>query len=214
MDMTNDKSGYVYVFSNEAMPGILKIGFTKTSDINQRLSQLYTTSVPVPFKCEYACKVANCSEVETALHKAFNDKRINQDREFFMLDASQPIAILQLLEKQQNIHDITEQVQSKNETEIQEVDREANKKLNARRPNLNFIEMGIPLNSVIDFANKDIKAQARVISEKTVRYEDQDYSLSALTQKLLDIDYPIGPTPYWSYNGKTLLDYYNETYLY
>lgn len=214
MDMTNDKSGYVYVFSNEAMPGILKIGFTKTSDINQRLSQLYTTSVPVPFKCEYACKVTNCSEVETALHKAFNDKRINQEREFFMLDASQPIAILQLLEKQQNIQDITEQVQSKNETEIQEVDREANKKLNARRPNLNFIEMGIPLNSVIDFANKDIKAQARVISEKTVRYENQDYSLSALTQKLLDIDYPIGPTPLWSYNGKTLRDYYNETYLY
>ena len=158
--------------------------------------------------------MTNCSEVETALHKAFNDKRINQDREFFMLDASQPIAILQLLEKQQNIQDMTEQVQSKNETEIQEVDREANKKLNARRPNLNFIEMGIPLNSVIDFANKDIKAQARVISEKTVRYENQDYSLSALTQKLLDIDYPIGHTPYWSYNGKTLLAYYNETYLY
>ena len=186
----------------------------QTSDINQRLSQLYTNSVPVTFKCEYACKVTNCSEVETALHKAFNDKRINQDREFFMLDASQPIAILQLLEKQQNIQDMTEQVQSKNETEIQEVDREANKKLNARRPNLNFIEMGIPLNSVIDFANKDIKAQARVISEKTVRYENQDYSLSALTQKLLDIDYPIGHTPYWSYNGKTLLAYYNETYLY
>ena len=151
---------------------------------------------------------------ENDIDKFLNDKRINQDREFFMLDASQPIAILQLLKKQQNIHDITEQVQSKNETEIQEVDREANKKLNARRPNLNFIEMGIPLNSMIEFANKDIKAQARVISEKTVRYENQDYSLSALTQKLLDIDYPIGPIPYWSYNGKTLLDYYKETYLY
>ena len=215
MDMTNDKSGYVYVFSNEAMPGILKIGFTKTSDINQRLSQLYTTSVPVPFKCEYACKVANCSEVETALHKAFNDKRINQDREFFMLDASQPIAILKLLEKEQAFEDITARVQAENEKETDAMSKAANEKLRQRRPHLNFVKMGIPIGSELIFASgDDRKITAQVVGEKKVCYENETYSLTALTQKLLGTENAVYPTSLWIYNNKALDAYYNETYFY
>ena len=47
--------GIVYVLSNPAMPDIVKIG--KTRDINQRLSSLYSTGVPLPFKCVYAKEV-------------------------------------------------------------------------------------------------------------------------------------------------------------
>ena len=39
----------VYVLTNPAMPGLVKIGRTDQDDANTRIAQLYTTGVPVPF---------------------------------------------------------------------------------------------------------------------------------------------------------------------
>lgn len=44
----------VYVLTNSAMPGLVKIGYTSQDDANSRIAQLYTTGVPVPFTIEYA----------------------------------------------------------------------------------------------------------------------------------------------------------------
>ena len=52
--------GIIYVFVNEAMPGYVKIG--KTTNLEQRLKQLYSTPVPLPFECIYAAKVADMQE--------------------------------------------------------------------------------------------------------------------------------------------------------
>jgi hypothetical protein len=49
----------VYVLTNEAMPGLVKIGMTDDTNPDTRVSQLYSTGVPLPF------------EVEQALHSAF-----------------------------------------------------------------------------------------------------------------------------------------------
>lgn len=57
------EEGIVYVLSNEAMPGLVKIGRTNRDDLEVRLRELYTTGVPLPFKCEYACKVADYKSV-------------------------------------------------------------------------------------------------------------------------------------------------------
>ena len=46
----NSDMGIVYVLTNPAMPGIVKIGKTHAS-LGSRLSQLYSTGVPVPFEC-------------------------------------------------------------------------------------------------------------------------------------------------------------------
>lgn len=61
----------VYVLSNAAMPGLIKIGMTQNDHTQTRINQLYTTGVPVPFKCEYACVVEDCRIVERALHTPF-----------------------------------------------------------------------------------------------------------------------------------------------
>ena len=49
--------GIVYVLSNRAMPGLVKIGMTTRPELDTRLKELYTTGVPVPFDVEYACEV-------------------------------------------------------------------------------------------------------------------------------------------------------------
>jgi hypothetical protein len=70
--------GIVYVLTNSAMPGLVKIGMTTRDNIDERLRELFNTSVPIPFKCVYACKVAirDCNNVEKALHIAFHPYRI------------------------------------------------------------------------------------------------------------------------------------------
>jgi len=83
-----------------------------------------------------------------------------------------------------------------------------------RRPSLNFIEMGIPIGARLVFSNNDIISEVFVSSEKKVKEPNcnEEKSLSQITKELLKIDYNIHPTRYWSYEGKSLHDYYNETY--
>ena len=64
--------GIVYLLTNPVMPGLVKIGMTTQKEIDQRMKELYTTGVPVPFECKFACKVkkSDCLKIEKALHKA------------------------------------------------------------------------------------------------------------------------------------------------
>ena len=73
----------VYVLSNEAMPNLVKIGIA--SDINERMKQLYSTGVPLPFTCEYAGLVENASQVEKPFI-AFSHNRLHDRREFFEIE--------------------------------------------------------------------------------------------------------------------------------
>ena len=49
--------GIVYLLTNPVMPGLVKIGMTTQEDIDKRMKELYTTGGPVPFECQFACKV-------------------------------------------------------------------------------------------------------------------------------------------------------------
>ena len=74
--------GYVYILENKAMPDICKIGITEREDLKQRLKELFSTGVPLPFDCVYAAKVKDYKEVEKALHNAFKKDRVHEAREF------------------------------------------------------------------------------------------------------------------------------------
>lgn len=82
-------SGIVYLLTNPAMPGLVKIGKTTRDDPQLRMGDLYTTGVPLPFDCELAMEVEDETQVETAFHQAFEPNRINPKREFFKIDVVQ-----------------------------------------------------------------------------------------------------------------------------
>ena len=195
----------VYVLTNPAMPGFVKIGKTLIEDVNQRLGQLYTTGVPFPFELAFACKVPNADEVERALHRAFAPNRANPRREFFNIEPDQAIAILKLL----HVEDATAEIESM-PTAIPAEEVEAGKQYKARRPNLNFKEMGISVGSVLHFTESD--ATVTVSSERKVRLGDGELSLTAATRELLGLDYSVAPGPYWTYDGKSLRVIYEQTY--
>lgn len=50
------EEGIVYVLKNPAMPGLVKIGITTRAEVHIRMTELYTTGVPLPFECSFAAK--------------------------------------------------------------------------------------------------------------------------------------------------------------
>lgn len=195
----------VYVLTNPAMPGFVKIGKTLLEDVGQRLAQLYTTGVPFPFELAFACKVPNADEVEKALHRAFAPNRANPKREFFNIEADQAIAILKLL----HVEDATAEIAAM-PTVIAQDEVEAATTYKKRRPPLNFTEMGIAKGSVLHMVGRD--ATVTVCADRKVLFGDEETSLTAVTMKLMGLDYAIQPTPHWTFEGRSLTEIYNETY--
>lgn len=91
--------GWLYCLSNPAMPGLLKIGKT-SSNPSKRAYQLYTTSVPQPFKIEIAKRVNNFEAKERLIHNLLEklDKRVNSNREFFSVDLATIKNIFELID--------------------------------------------------------------------------------------------------------------------
>lgn len=64
------------------MNGLVKIGYTNIS-IHERLSQLNSTGVPIPFELGASFLVTNAKQCEYEIHKELKQYRIANDREFF-----------------------------------------------------------------------------------------------------------------------------------
>jgi len=195
----------VYVLTNPAMPGLVKIGYTHNEDANARIAQLYTSGVPVPFNIEFACRVENAEEVERALHFAFAPNRVNPKREFFEIDPQQVIAILRLLHTEDATTEVVQQPSNLDEQSIA-----AGEQLNARRPNLNFEEMGIPIGSVLQSVDSDM--MVTVVAAKKVRLGEDEMSLTRATRQVLGLEYSVAPSPHWTYLGRPLQEIYDKTY--
>jgi hypothetical protein len=205
--MADKQIQIVYVLTNPAMTGLVKIGKTTQQEVEERMKQLYSTGVPVPFDCAFACKVKDAAEVEKALHLAFGMTRVNPNREFFRLEPERVIAVLKLLK----VDDITEQFEQALESDIPPADKQAAEELKkSRRPPMNFHELGIPDGSVL--VSKDGACECVVVGEKKVKFNDAVSSLTAATRKMLGLaeDYPLQPSPYWTFNGKTVKEIYEN----
>lgn len=77
--------GYVYILSNPAMPGLVKIGRTMRS-VEQRANELWQTGVPAPFVVEHEFHAPDCEELELITHNFFSEARLSPSREFFAVE--------------------------------------------------------------------------------------------------------------------------------
>lgn len=202
--------GIVYLLTNPVMPGLVKIGMTAQEDIDKRMKELYTTGVPVPFECKFACKVkiSDCLKIEKALHKAFDPQRINQNREFFRINVEQAQAILELFHHEDITEDVSEEIQN----DLTDADKAASSKAQAKRPPLNFYEMGLQKGDIL-FWKDDPSISVTVISDRKILYDGEEISISALSAKLkgYNVRY-IAPGAHWLFDDKLLSDIYDETY--
>ncbi len=84
----NRKAGYVYIISNIGAFGenVYKIGMTRRLDPQERVDELSDASVPFNFDVHAMIFTEDAPKLETALHNAFEKKKLNKintRREFF-----------------------------------------------------------------------------------------------------------------------------------
>lgn len=201
--------GIVYVLTNEAMPGLVKIGYTTTA-IEVRLQNLYSTSVPFPFRCEFACHTEKAKALEEALHAAFAPDRVNPRREFFKLSLDRILPLLKCWDHPQT--DVTQEVQKELETDVSEQEEAAERQYRKNRARFDFFTMGIAKGEEIHFDEGDTHATAIIHDAHYVNYQGEIILMTPLTRRLKGIPYNVNPLPYWTYRDKRLQEIYNEVY--
>jgi len=97
--IANIRAGYVYVISNLGAfgPDVVKIGMTRRLDPMDRVRELGDASVPFPFDVHMIHFSNDAVGVESQLHQAFSEARINPvnlRREFFRATPRQVREIL------------------------------------------------------------------------------------------------------------------------
>ena len=101
-------SGCVYIITNRAFKKYyIKIGCTSKS-AEERIKELYDTSVPEPFDIFATLVTPQYLLAENMMHKVFSDNRISESREFFYLLPSEALdqltAIAKVLHGEINIY--------------------------------------------------------------------------------------------------------------
>lgn len=188
---------FVYVLTNEAMPGLIKVGQT-SADVSDRMVGLDSTGVPLPFECYYAVRVRDANAVEKALHVALGDHRVRNSREFFRCDPIRAKAVLELVA-------LEEVTPSELKTENPD-DAAAIEETRKMRPTFRFSLADIPIGAKLTFA-RDSSIEARVVSDKEIEFEGETTSLSAAALIVIRrMGYKWGSVPgpqWWVYEGQT-----------
>jgi len=107
------KVGYVYIISNIGVFGenIYKIGLTRRLDPFERINELSDAALPFRFDVHAMIYSDNAPELESKLHKHFNDRRINKvnyRKEFFEAKLNEIEDIVSELGHQALFHPIPE----------------------------------------------------------------------------------------------------------
>lgn len=195
-------SGIVYILTNEAMPGYVKIGLTRQNDVAERVRQLDNTSVPVPFECYFAASVPDCGKLERTLHFVFGENRARRRREFFKIDPDLAKAIIELVaDREIPVTDAEQDIDAGERAEIDSI--------RTRREVRTFDSMGIPLGSILTFV-KDDTVTCTVVSNRKVLFRGEETSPSyAALIAIRDMGYnwpAISGMSYWAYNGVRIGD--------
>lgn len=83
--------GWVYVFSNKAMPGLVKVGFS-TKDPDLRAAELNHTGSPHPYVVEYEMLIEEPYQIEQQTHRLLSSKR--EAKEWFRCSAEEAVVAI------------------------------------------------------------------------------------------------------------------------
>ncbi|KHS41593.1 GIY-YIG nuclease family protein [Novosphingobium subterraneum] len=192
--------GFVYILTNEAMPGFVKIGLTQQDDVADRVKQLDTTSVPMPFEVHFAARVPDCRKLERTLHFVFGENRTRKNREFFKINPDLAKAIIELVA-------IAPVEYSDEEQDIDAKERAEIEQTRTRREVRTFKSLNVPVGAQLTFT-KDDAITCTVVSDRKVLFEGQIMSATAAALAVvrqMGYDWKtVNGMEYWAYKGVKL----------
>jgi hypothetical protein len=182
----------VYVLTNEAMPGLVKIGRTDAESVKERISSLNRSSaIPRPFICHFAAEVEDGPHVEKSLHRLFSKHRINKDREFFEIAPEIVVLAIEIDNRSKEVTPGKDEQKSDEQFEGVKI----------RRTRINLDALGIKVGTELTFS-RDENIKAIVANDDMVDYGGEIMSLSLAAKKLLN--YSCSGPLYWKFEGELL----------
>ena len=202
----------VYILTNQAMPGLVKIGMTGNGDPSQRMSQLYSTGVPYPFECEMAVALPDdqtAARVEDSMHRTFAPHRVNPRREFFDIPVGSAMSALSMA----GGVDVTESAQRKMDANIQRNEKDAARR--ARGALLVLSALGIRNGEDLEYigvTDRDhTTATVADAARNTLLVDGREMSLKDATVWFGGENANSRPARDWTHNGDGLVDLYERT---
>ena len=86
-----DKEGWVYILTNEAMPGLVKIGCTMQDPAIRAEELSDSAAVPIPYVVNYKALVLDPKQIEQKVYGKLDSKRLDDKREFFKCEPFEAI---------------------------------------------------------------------------------------------------------------------------
>lgn len=94
--VNNPKAGWVYIIHSPSLPDMVKIGVSRRlNGPYERISELSSSSLPLPFVLDGFCFSDDAFAIESAMHEYFDSVRVVQNREFFYTTSQNAINVLQ-----------------------------------------------------------------------------------------------------------------------
>lgn len=192
----------IYVLTNEAMPGLVKIGLT-TDSVESRIANLSaSTGVPLPFECHFAAEIpegVSLEKIEKTLHQLFAEHRINPRREFFKVEPEKVVLALSI----GSFKEVTP-----GRADIDPVEVKAMEKVKEqRRARINLAALGIQVGDEL-VLSRDENIKAVVLEGNKISYQGEILSLSAAVLKALqEMGYrstSVSGSDYWMFEGELL----------
>jgi hypothetical protein len=95
--------GYIYILSNPAMKGLLKIGFS-TRSVQERIAELNSaTGVPMPFQIEASFVSDDPEAHEQQIHSQLAEYRV-KGKEFFDVPLSKALKVIESVCKKRPVY--------------------------------------------------------------------------------------------------------------
>ena len=191
--------GIVYILTNAAMPGFIKIGLTQQDDVSLRVKGLDNTSLPLPFECYFSARVPDCRKLERTLHFVFGEKRARLNREFFTASPDLAKAIIELVA-----------IQNVTPTDAdQDITPEERREIEAEKVKRTLGGLGIEPGTELVFL-KDPDVRCTVHDGRKVNFRGEIMSPSRaglIAVHEMGFTWPtVSGFEYWSLNGKRLVD--------
>jgi hypothetical protein len=205
--------GYIYILTNPSFPDYVKIGYA--DDVDSRVKQLNRSEcTPYAFRV-YATYETDTRLTDLRLH-AMIDK-LNPDlrsrdeidgkkrvREFYSMSAEDAYGIFEAMAE---IHGTMDKLHKRTISRADAKQEELAKSIaRQKKEKFEFGKLGVPVGSELVFIH-DTSIKVVVADEKrTVTYNGEDWSLSALAKVLLKRNSTVQGTLHFAYNGETISD--------
>lgn len=211
--------GYIYILTNPSFPQYVKIGYA--TDVKQRLDELNrSTAVPFAFRIYATYEVDSAlsdKKLHSILDKLDPDLRSTEEvdgkrriREFYAMTPEDAFSILEAIAEINNYRNrlkkwkatATEQREEALAQEISEQHQE-------RLAPFTFSACGIAIGEQIEFCAQGYEYSGtlcKVVDDKHVAYDGENWSLTALAKHLTGIRSSIAGPRYFKYKGEWLND--------